>query len=37
MSYGKKLGSTDGAHLQPLHFKPAVFSAHLLLLKAKLF
>lgn len=37
MSYRKKLKSTEGAHLQPLHFKPAVFSAYLLLFKAKLF
>lgn len=40
MSYKKKLSSTEGAFenlLQPLHFKPAAFSAHLLLFKAKLF
>lgn len=37
LSYRKKLESTEGAYLQPLHFKPAVSSAHLLLFKAKLF
>lgn len=40
MSYKKKLSSTEGAFeniLQSLHFKPAAFSAHILLFKAKLF
>ncbi|XP_041275520.1 vesicle-associated membrane protein 3 isoform X1 [Onychostruthus taczanowskii] len=40
MNYQKKLNSTEGAFenlLQPLHFKPAAFSARLLLFKANLF
>lgn len=36
MSSREKLRSTEGAHLQPLHFRPAAFSAHFLLFRAKL-